>query len=851
MSVIQEEARDSRGGRVVNELATDIRYALRYFARTPLTSLTIIFTLMLGIGLNAAAYSFGQGYLYNPPPGIASNASLVLLQGTERYSGRLQARSFSYAELLDYAAQPAFSSVAGWTSSRVVLDFEDGAEGAVAARALYVTPNYFSVVNLRLAAGAGFVRTNVDDNAEAELTAVISYGFAVSQFGTAAGAVGQKLRVNDAIISVVGVAPPRFTGAQPNSSRRLLFMPVSAMTTVEHVSNSVFSNPDSVLFKAVAQLRSDVSLNTVQPIVANIAARHVAAKQPDKALSAGSTNVPRLRGLNDVSTSTQQTVMVTALLGALDIVILLVSITTVSSLLIGAAVARRHEIGVRLALGASRWRIVRQLITETAILALSGGAGGLLLYYVLTRAAFVARIPIDVVPTWHSALFAAAFAIAIALLCGLSPALHATRLGLSDVLKNSSTGATSRSRLQQTFVVAQIAFAQPLLVILGMTVASVYAQVSRPNNSMSAANLIVAQFDPTAGRTTTRNNVSLESIKRRLAGVSGISAVVSRPDMVSLYSARVIESSGALSAQKPLAIRANYVSAEYLEQFGIEILAGRTFTWSDTLHSTPPPDGSADAGRAFRSDNLQRVRPLIVRTDFAERAFGGGNPVGRRLCIFACTRKSDTLEIVGVVGGNWQGLDEGGEQLPTLMMNDASESSSLLIRTSVSASAMIPAIRAIARQEAPKIPLTSVLTVAELDAKDRVGLVQVSSATAGAGLLTLLLACIGLYAVVALAVGQRRREIGIRIALGAHPSKVVGLFFRSGLRLSVIGLAIGLPASAAVIRLIASRIGTAHGNPVLISAVIAVIVLFVSSLATWLPARRAAGVDPLTALRAE
>ncbi|MEO7359411.1 MAG: ABC transporter permease, partial [Gemmatimonadaceae bacterium] len=658
ISVIQEQARDSRGGRIVNEITTDIRYALRYFARTPLTSLTIVFTLMLGIGVNAAAYSFAQGYLYNPPPGVTTNASLVLLQGTERESGRLQTRSFSYAELREYAAQPVFSAVAGWTSSRVVLDFGDGAESAVATSALYVTPNYFSALNLRLAAGAGFVQTKFDENSDAEMTTVINYAFALSQFGTVASAIGQKLHVNDAIVTVAGVAPPRFMGAEPNTGKRLLFMPISALGTVEHLGSSVFTSPDSALFRAVAQVKPGVRLRAVTPIVANVAARHVAAKQPDKALRTGTTTAPRLRGMNDVTTSTQQTIVVTALFGALDVVILLVCITTVSSLLIGAAVSRRHEIGVRLALGASRWRIVRQLITETAILAWLGAAGGLALCYALTRAAFATRLPIDVVPTWHAALFTATFAVAIALLCGLSPALHATRQGLSDVLKNSSLGATSRSRLQETFVIAQIAFAQPLLVILGMTVVSLYAQVRRPNDVNLADNLIVAQFDP---RNSARNDGALDALARRLAAVSGISAVVSRPEMVSLYKARVIEPTGALSTEKPLAIRANYVSTGYMEQFGIKLLAGRTFISSDTWQSVRPLVVRTDrGGTSILPDAVQGVRPLIVRADFAKKAFGGGNPIGRRLCVFSCTQKSDTLEIVGVVAANWQGLKDRG-----------------------------------------------------------------------------------------------------------------------------------------------------------------------------------------------
>lgn len=831
VSAIQESARDSRGGRFVHDMTTDIRYALRYFARTPLTSVTIVFTLMLGIGVNAAVYSFAQGYLYNPPPGVPGNPALVLLQGTERYNGRPQTRSFSYAEMTNYSAQPVFSSVAGWSQSSVVLDVGDAADGVVSSTALYVTPNYFSTLGVRLVAGAGFVETNARDNASAEFTVVLAHSLAVAQFGTAADAIGKKLRVNDAIVTVVGVAPPRFSGTNTFSNSRLLFMPMSAMQTVEHIAGESFTNPDSSLFQAVAVLNAGVAREQAQAVAASIGARHAAMRQPDEHLTGATTHTPTLRGLNAVDNRPGQAIAVTLLFGTLDVLILLVCITTVSSLLVGAAITRRHEMGVRLALGASRWRIVRQLITETTILAWVGAVAGLLLYYALTRAAFVARIPIDVVPTWHAAIFTATFAVVVALLCGLSPALHATRLGLSDVLKSASGGATQRSRLQQSFVVAQIAFAQPLLVILALTIISLVSQTTLRKEVTLSEHLIVAQFNRYAGRGMGNGEAALTAVSQRLVGIPGVSGVVARPNILGLGTVRVIELNGKLSTAKAQPMRVNYISTQYMDLVGIKLLAGRQFVWADTL---------------------ERVKPIVVRADFAANAFGGGNPIGRRLCQYSCNRPTDTLEIVGVASASWEGLTDRGERLNALALNDGKESSSLLIRTSVDARAVVPAIRTIAREEAPMLPLSSVATIAELDAKERETFVQASSATAGAGALTLFFACVGLYAVVALAVGQRRREIGIRIALGARPSTVVALFFRGGLKLSVIGLLIGLPLSAAGVRIFGARVmGRMEGDPVLIAAGIAIIVLLVASLATWLPARKAAAVDPLAALRAD
>lgn len=363
-----------------------------------------------------------------------------------------------------------------------------------------------------------------------------------------------------------------------------------------------------------------------------------------------------------------------------------------------------------------------------------------------------------------------------------------------------------------------------------MNIVSLYKQTGSPTDTILSDKLIVAQFNRYAGRDYAQNDVAIAAISRRLSGVPGVSGVILRPNSVSMYTARPIESTGFNSSSKSFALSVNSVSTEYPELLGINVVAGHTFISADTM------------------DNVQR---LLVRADFASRVFGGGNPIGRHVSIDAYSRKPDTMEVIGVVAMNTPGLGDDERKVQAFTLRTASESLSLLIRTNINAGVLIPTIRAIARAEAPKLPIVSVKTIAELDAKEQETLVQLSSATAGAGFLTLLLGCIGLYAVVALAVGQRRREIGIRIALGASPSEVITLFFKGGLRLSVIGLAIGLLLSAVVIRLLSGPMRGIDANPVMVATAIATIVLLVASVATWLPARKAAVVDPLSALRAE
>ncbi|MBC8088050.1 MAG: ABC transporter permease [Phycisphaerae bacterium] len=835
---LQEQSRDSRGGRWVEQTLSDVRYALRYFARTPLTTLTIVLTLTLGIGVNTAAFGLYQGMRLRPPPGVPDDPSLVAIKGSQQFIGKnggvlTNIRPFSFRELSTYQADGTFSQVAGWLRREGSLDVGDANAEVKVVSVAYVTPNYFSTVGVSLSVGAGFVSRGFSDVSAIELTAVLEHRFAVEQFGMPANAMGKRLRINDQILTVVGVAPPRFTGIPARTGKPGVWVPVSAHRVMEPL-HETFATNDSGNFLAVARLAPGKTIAGASLVADGIGKRFTNAEAtwPDHR-NTGARVIP-VRGLVDVPSPSQQKdeLLGSIAIAALDLVILLVCTTTVSSLLIGAAVARRHEIGVRLALGASRARIVRQLLTESVLLALAGGIGGLIVFALVSQGT-TQIMEIDINPSWGAAAFTTLLAMATAIICGLSPALHATKLGLSSTLKESSNTATSRTRLQRTFVVAQIALAQPLLVCLAMFSVFILGEYNRYRVDEDIGDhLIKAQFDFLVARQVVRNRNSIEDVRLQLEGRPGIVGVTASgagrwiaPMEFPAGTASPVE----MQRSKNVELQALSVSANYFQVMDIPIMSGNAAALDEVR------DGPT---------------PVVVGATLARTLFGESNAIGREFCINACEKRVGLFRVVAVAAEKKLGSLDGSEgRLQVYMSMKGAFYSTLLIRTRGPAREIIPAVRSIAKVAAPKLPLLSLETVADMNRKTLDMMVQISRAIAGGGITTLLLGCVGLYAVVALGVGHRRREIGVRIALGARPGQVVSMFFRSGLRLSIIGLAIGLPLSAAILRILATQVGFPPTNMLRITVAIAVIVVAVAALATWLPARRAAGVDPLAALR--
>ena len=467
-----QEQRQARGIRWIDSAVTDFRFGLRHVARKPISALTIVLVLALGIGFNAAIFLLLYSFVNSPPAGTTPDDSQVRIRGINRGIGQLTiGREFSYPEYREYAAQQKlFSSVAAWTSLDVVLDVGGAQERLVSGAATYVTANYFQVLGVRPILGAGLPTDLPDTPPSPPLVAVISHVVWERHFDRAPDIVGRTLKVNGVPVSIAGVAPRRFVGARTGGSQVRVWVPLGARPVLQRGTSFDLGSYDAATFGIVAHLQPEVTPEQTLPTVEAIAAR--TAREATRMVSgdAGSTDVVPLRADNYFPPSGETPGIAGRVVTLMiPLIILAITCTNVSALQAGLAVARRREIAVRLSLGASRGRVVRQLVTESVLLALAAGALGLFVVWVLWRL-FESSIPdLQLVLDWPAFAFTFGIALATGILFGLSPALHATRLAVSEGLKDTASGVVvaARSRLQSGLVIAQIAFTQPALLMMG------------------------------------------------------------------------------------------------------------------------------------------------------------------------------------------------------------------------------------------------------------------------------------------------------------------------------------------------------------------------------------------------
>jgi predicted permease len=818
--------------RWIDSVSADVRFAFRHFSRTPITAITLVLVLTLGIGVNSVLFSVLQAFILRAPPGVAADESLVRLRGTVlvRSRGRLGPREFSGPELSALASHTeTFASVAAWSEAPLMLDTSDGGNPR-ARRGHFVTPNYFATLGVRPAFGPGLPAVRTDDAPGAELVVMIGHSL-WERWGADSTVIGRVVRINGVPVRVVGVAPQRFQGpvANPDEGAQL-WMPLDARAQLVRSTASALTSRDSAFLQAVARLTPNATPERATSVARVVSAAWVPA-DPRMAREAVeySTHVTPLSGAGDLDVDYVLgfTLAVTATL-----LILLIVCTNVSALLVGAGVARRREIAIRLSLGASRPRIVRQLVTETSLIAIAGGALGLATYWSIFKW-FNWRYGDDGFgPDFMTVAFTAVIALGTGIVFGLSPALHATRIDVSDALKNAGGGATTRSRLQRTFIVAQICLTQPLLIGLAMVMSIARLEFGplRADDPL-AARLTEIYFNAGGdGNTGTPNATHrrIRDVMDRVAEMPGVESVMPEPGR-SGAEVRVPAGERGSGARAGEVVRAqvDFAAPGYFAFRGVPLIRGRDIIADDTT------------GREI---------PVVIGNDLARAFWGSTDPIGKRLDMWSGSSAVvvgvfDTSH-VAVEGANRVFTAHGGWWWKSLY----------LIRTRGPGTSIIPSVRQTVHSMLPDIQVYGLTTLEQKNREGRQDVMVISSAAAGGGLLALLLASIGLYGVIALAVRQRHREIGIRVALGARPQQVIGMFFASGLRLSVLGIALGLPLSVVAVHLLMSNIAARYLDVRWLvggGIVVAGLVVTVASLATWIPARRAAGVDPLIAIRVE
>jgi predicted permease len=838
VAVLQEQARDIRGARWMHDVPTDGRFAIRYFGRHKATTAIIVTVLALATGADTLIFSTFQGQFLRPAPAMPNTAAHVRIWGRERatQTARWQPRGFSGMELAALAQRrDVFRDVAGWTQGEVVLDGADST-GAHTVQAQFVTPNFFRALGVALFAGRG-LRESVDDTPD--MTAVMSYAMAERLYGGAAAAVDRRIVVNELALHVVGVAPPRFQGALRGMDEPALWVPVSARTDVERVS------PRWLRDEAALSLAGRLATNASRAQATALARQVVAASLPDSAARVGTARTADVIGMLAPAPgddATGETMLAFTMVLAIGVLILLVGCTNVSSLMVAAAVGRRHEIAVRISLGASRARLVRQLVTESTLLALAGSAIGLTLaWWALTYMMKTEIDAVDLAPDVGTFALVLVMALATGILFGLSPALHAIRGGgAAAALRDSGTGAGSRSRLQRRFVVAQIALSQPLLVLLGTMLSLVIAEYQPLSREMSQR-VIAADFRPIETGAPGQRVQAVDSLVPRIAERPGVLTAV--PDATGFAIRGVVVDNA--SKESPAIVTMEGAAPGWMGVVDVPIVLGRDVAFADTV-ATP---------------NV----PVVIGSDLARRLWGDGTAVGRTLespSLPGWKQDSIAMTVVGVYdatrripGMTWNGGIARGDK-PVRVYTARGKQwrhDRVLVRTRGPAAPFVRELERFVRARAPSLPVTSMVTLAQADDREYVAALKNAALIGAGGALALLLASLGLYGIVSLAVRQRTREIGIRIAVGADPTRVARMFLASGVRASLMALALGLPLSVVVL-----KIGLSQGiviapqvNPYLIGLVVALVLLAVAAAATWVPARRAARIEPAATLRVE
>jgi putative ABC transport system permease protein len=804
--------------RLEDEVFQDLRFGLRMLAKNPGFTLVAVLTLSLGIGANTAIFSVVNGVLLRPLPYREPERLVRIWETNVARGGALEMTSFS--NLLDWQQSRAWQELAAWQRpSALRLTSQIPAREL---RASFVSANYFVALGVEAARGRTFAAS--EGTPAPTRVAVISDALWQSHFGADPQVVGAKIQLEKKDFQVIGVMPRDFKSPAGEAD---LWLPLNFQP------NEI--DRGQTYLQVLGRLKPAVTLDQAQAEMDKVA-DELARRFP---------NSNRGRGIRLVSLA-EQTVggvrrALLIVFGAVGLV-LLVACSNVANLFLVRATQRRHELAIRAALGASAGRLARQLLTEATLIALGGGALGLLAaaaLLALLKALAPEQLPrLDEISLDGTALlFTSAVALLSSVLFGLAPALYACRANLNDALKGGSRNASRLgNRLQNAFVVAQVAAAFVLLSGAGLLTRS-FVQLVKADPGFHTEGVLVARMVLGAEYREDYRQVAyfreLTEQLRNLPGVSAAGAATVLPlnpfgiDFDVPY-LRTDEAELPRAAAPKAKFRA--ATPGYFQAIGMPLVQGRDFLERDR-HDAP--------------------KVVIVNQQLAERVWPNENPVGKQLRFFWADWK--TYEVVGVAGNaKSYGLAEGWQpelfvphaQIPYTVMN-------VVVHTTGDPATLADAVQRTILALDPYQPLHSLTTIKALVAdslkRERFAMTALGVLAA----LALALACVGLYSVISYVTARRTREIGIRLALGAQPREVVKLTVGQGMRLTLGGITLGLGGAIAMTRVLAGLLYGVTATDALTFAGVSTLLFTTALFACWIPARRAAKVNPLVALRQE
>ncbi|HSW28217.1 MAG TPA: ABC transporter permease [Longimicrobiales bacterium] len=830
----------------VDSLGADARFALRQFGRRWATTLTMLAILSVGMSVSILLFSFVHSYATRPPRGVPASEEVVRIRGVQSSAvyGAV-VRTFGEEEIEAYRALTGpFEEFTAWADATGTVDAVEG--GTVTSKITMVTGDYFGAIGVRPALGGGLPAEPPGD-ATLDRVVVLGYGIWDRLFGRDPGVLGRTVRVNGAPLTVVGVAPPGFMGLNRLGGFQV-WTPLAnrAVLLPEDVASDL-------AFRAAARLRPGVTPEAATAVVAGVAERVTRAM--DRPLAADmrdpTADVVVLRSANGDPNFDNDVRMQVISFGILGLLVLLVTCANVSALLMSLAAARRQELVIRISIGAPRRRIVRQLLTESALLAtLAGGAALAIVWYGLrwTMLRFPS-LPADIAVAPAAVAFTFGAALLVGLLFGLAPALHATGVTIGSALRDSSAAvAGGRPKLQRRLVVAQIALTQPLVValvaVLLMVIGSFRTGQYEQTDRLIALDLNAAAVNPGANFDESWSARPLEEVLPGLVaaieGLPGVVDVVPQAGSLGALGAyQVLPEDRAGGEVETLHLVGSTAAPGYFATTGIEVVRGRELR-----------AGDVDAGAL---QERGAAVPVLIGSGLAERLWRGADPVGRRLQpVGDSMRYAAELVVAGVIADPDRMPADATPEV-YVAADPRSANPDLFIRTAADADPLVPQIRRLVTGQASGWT-AYVTTVAALEAESLAIYRGVTRALLGAGIMALLLSAVGLYAVMAFSVGQRAREIAVRRAVGAPAEKIAARFVGEGVRLGMVGLAIGLPVSLVALRVLNGiMLEGLSGYPGVglpeVTAVVVLLVVVTAVAATLVPAGRAAAVDPAEVLR--
>ena len=814
---VRDLAYEVRGGGFMESLWQDFRFSGRMLFKHPGFTLIAVLTLGLGIGANTAIFSIVNAVLLRPFPYHAPERLVTLGEFVPR-------GTVSYPNFVDWRAQSTvFDSVSAVRSNESYNFTGDGEPERVQGR--LVSAGFFSLLGMTPVLGRDFV--NEDDRPNATPTVVLGYAFWSRRFGSDANVIGKQITLNNRSYTVIGVAPQNFQYGLDDIS-----IPIGLSADRFKARGS---DPGIAV---VARLKPNVSQQQAQAETDMIYAR-MEQQYPD-------TNTGRrgvLLSLHETFVGDVRLPLL-ILLGAVALV-LLIACANVANLLLVRASTRTREISVRVALGASRLRIIRQLLAESLLLALIGAVLGTLI--ALWGTSFIANQLPDGIPRLAEAsvdLRVLGFTLVVSLLTGvlfgLAPALQASRLNLTAALKEGDRGsAGARGRLRSVLVVSEVALTVTLLVGAGLLVQS-FRRVLQVDPGFDSQNLLTMQVsvnNPDGHQVAAFFNQLQENV-RKLPGVRSVAISNGLPLATANHPTFFIEGRPRPEKGKELGAIRYTVTPDYFQTMGIELLKGRVFTLHDTA-----------------------TTPLVVVIDEAlARHFGNEDPIGRR--ISQSSSGTPAYEIVGVVRHVEQyNLDGSAVQPPQFYLNfnqipadrlpGFTRRINLLTRTDVEPLSLASAVRGQIVALNKDQPVFNVRTMDQIVSQSMAARRFSMMLLAVFAVVALVLASIGIYGMMSYSVAQRTREIGLRITLGAQRGNVLTLVIGSGMKLALAGVVLGLLAALALTRTMKSLLFGVSATDPMTFITIALLLSLVAFLACWVPARRATKVDPLVAIRYE